>query len=290
MSRLNIVVKLFILVSLIAIRYWGTLANLPYKRLDSILDFLIFIFALNILLSIFLFIYRKRRGLPGRSNNNVTLGVRNIYFLIVTISTIGLILSLIGVEFGTLFTSLSIIAAAIAIISKEYISPIIAGFHIALSNTLTINDYVKIGDLKGKVVDIRLNKLKLLSEEDELIIISNDKAYFADIINYTKGNTRKIHINFDLSSSSFKAIETLEKELIDEINEFSEHIVSDSYYLKVMEVDKDQIGFRFQYELKKNEDRLIERDIRKKTIRKVINSIKLNGAANPVPTTRLANS
>ncbi|WP_235296093.1 mechanosensitive ion channel family protein [Portibacter marinus] len=283
MSRLNIVVKILILTGLIAMRYFETLATLPYERILTILDFLIFIFALNVVLSIFLHVYKRRKGLLGRGNNNVTLGIRNIYYLIVSLSTIGLILSLIGVEFGTLFTSLSIIAAAIAIISKEYISPIIAGFHIALSNTISINDYVKIGELKGKVVDIRLTKLKLLSDEDELIAISNEKAYFSDIINYTKGNIRKIHINFDLSSASFKAIEDLENELTEEIKDFSEHIVPESYYLKVMEVDKDQISFRFQYELKKSDDRNMEREIRRKTIRKVINSIKLNGASSPVP-------
>ncbi|GLR15675.1 mechanosensitive ion channel family protein [Portibacter lacus] len=276
MSRLNIFIKVLILIALILIRYFDLLLGIPYNWVITFLDFLIFLFSLNILLSFFLVVYKRRKTLTSKESNNVTLGVRNIYYLIVTLSIIGLVLSLIGVEFSTLFTSLSIIAAAIAIITKEYISPIIAGFHIALSNTLSINDYVKIGELKGRVLDIRLAKLKLLSEDDELIIISNEKAYFSEIINYTKGNVRKVNINFDLGSNYFNTIEQLESELIEEIQEFSDFIVEDSYYLKVVSIEKDQISFKFQYELKKNENRNLEKDIRKKTVRKVINSIKLN--------------
>jgi small-conductance mechanosensitive channel len=282
MSRLNIFVKLLILVALAILWYFRPTLIFQESWLDSLLNFAIFVFSLNTLLTLFVFFYRRRKGLGPKGSNNVTQGTRNIYYLIISISTIGFILSLTGVAFGTLFTSLSIIAAAIAIITKEYISPIIAGFHIALSNTISINDYVKIADLKGKVVDIRLTKLKLLSEDDELIIISNDKAYFSEIMNFTKGNVRKININFDLSPNNFVTIETLERELIDEIKDYASHIVDDSYILKVGDITKDVIKFKFQYELKKNDDRVFEEEIRRKTVRKVINGIKQNASPKAV--------
>lgn len=276
MSKLNIYVKGIILIVLTVLWFYRPSIIFKEAWVNSALNFFIFLFALNLVLSLFLIFYRKRKGLGVRGSNNVTLGTRNTYYLIVSIAAIGFILSLTGVEFGTLFTSLSIIAAAIAIITKEFLAPIIAGFHIALSNTISINDYVKIGELKGKVVDIRLTKLKLQSEDDELIIISNEKAYFSEIINYTKGNVRKININFDLSPNNFITIEALEKELIDEIKDYASHIEDQSYLLKVGDITKDVIKFKFQYELKKNDDRILEEEIRRKTVRKVINGIKQN--------------
>lgn len=211
-----------------------------------------------------------------REVDNILSGGRNIYYLILGFGFIAFLLSLAGINFGTLFTTLSIVAAAIAIVTKEFLAPIIAGFHIALSKNLNINDYVKIGDLKGKIVDLQLTKLKLLSDDDDLIIISNEKAYFNEIVNYTKGNARKVNLNFILSSDFEGTVDDLEQNLIDEILEFSTEIEKDSYNLKVMDIQKDSISFKFQYELKKQDDRNLEKIIRKKTIRKVVNHIKSN--------------
>lgn len=108
-------------------------------------------------------------------------------------------------------TSLSIVAAAIAIISKEYVSCIISGIIISFSKEINIDDYVRIGDTKGKILDINLTKITVLNEDDDVIYIPNDRAYMADIINYTKKEIKKVSIDFELGMEYHTTIEQLER-------------------------------------------------------------------------------
>ena len=103
-----------------------------------------------------------------------------------------------GIDMGKLLTSLSIFAAALAIISKEFVASIISGIIISFSNDINIDDYVKIGNNKGKILDINLAKISLLNEDDDIIFIPNDKVYMSDIINYTRRDIKKVSIDFEL--------------------------------------------------------------------------------------------
>ncbi len=276
MKRIPILFKIIIIIVL------GLLYYVFFETLDDrnnykiLVNYVLFLFSANLLYSIFVYFYKRRKHLGSKEADNILSGSRNIYYLVITSGTIGFFLSLLGIEFEKLFTTLTIFAAAIAIVTKEYISPIIAGFHIALSKNLNIGDYVKIGELKGKIVDLKLTKLKLLSDDDDLIIISNEKAYFNEVINFTKGNIRKVSINFILSSDFEGTVDDLEKNLIDEIKEYAEFIEGTSYNLRVSDINKDTLNFKFQYELKKSDDRELEKEIRKKTVRKIVNHIKEN--------------
>jgi hypothetical protein len=75
-----------------------------------------------------------------------------------------------------------------------------------------------------------------------------------------------------LPITSVYSVEELEQDLIDALKEYHEYIDNDSFFLKITHVVKDGISFIFQYTLQKsNSD--IEKQIRKKTIRKVINRL-----------------
>ncbi|MFN8329952.1 MAG: mechanosensitive ion channel [Saprospiraceae bacterium] len=103
---------------------------------------------------------------------------------------------LFGVEPRELITGLSILAASIAIITKDIAPDIICGIQISFSKDLAIGDYVKIGDQKGNVVDINISKIILQNENDDEIYIPNSKAYFSEMINYTKKEIRKYNLEF----------------------------------------------------------------------------------------------
>ncbi len=69
-----------------------------------------------------------------------------------------------------------------------------------------------------------------------------------------------------------KKVEELETELIATLSEFHHLIRTDSYRLKIVEIRKDYVSLKFQYILDKP-DRELERDIRRATIRKVLQII-----------------
>jgi small-conductance mechanosensitive channel len=244
-----------------------------YSVLHSVVDFLLLFTIVNIVSAILIMIYRLRKNIPYKYTDNVVNGINNLYYLIVTFGIILMILGFWGIDFMTLFTSLSIVAAALAIISKEYVSGIISGIIISFSKEINIDDYVKIGDNKGKILEINLIKITLLNDDDDVIYIPNDKVYMSEIINYTKKEIKKVSIDFDLSLKYHTTIEQLEKSLSEALKDFHQYIEAGSFNIKIVSVHHDYLSLKFQYTLKEV-NREVERMIRKKTIRLIANSIK----------------
>ncbi len=244
-----------------------------YYFFDSIIEFLILLTIVNIVTAALIMIYRLRKNIPYKFTDNVINGINNLYYLIVTFGVILMFLGFWGIDFKSLLTSLSIVAAAIAIISKEYVSGIISGIIISFSKEINIDDYVKINEHKGKIIDINLTKISLLNEDDDIIYIPNDKVYMSEIINYTKKEIKKVSIDFELGIKYHTTIEQLERNLADSLRDFHQYIEPDSFNVKIVDVHHEYLSLKFQYKLKEiNRD--VERLIRKKTIRLIANSIK----------------
>ena len=140
-------------------------------------------------------------------------------------------------------------AAAIAIVFKDYISPVVSGFIMAFGSDLNIGDHVKIGQHKGIIKDIRMSKLALQTDDDDIIFIPNDKVYLTEIMNYTTLEIKRVSIPFSLPSTSVKSVVELENELINELSEYHTYINKDSFNLKVVNIFKDFIEFKFQYSM-----------------------------------------
>lgn len=211
--------------------------------------------------------------------NNLTFGAENIYGIVITFTFIAFLLSLWGIDFKTLFTSLSIVAAAIAIVSKDFVSPVIGGLIVAISKDLSIGDIVRVGEHRGKIVDLSLTKIALLNEDNDRIYIPNDKAYLSEIINYSRGDLHRVSVPFELDPSSIGTIEELESNLKKALIAYRDEIVQDSFTLRIVEIRKDAVALKFQYTLERI-DLEIEKEIKRRTVRRVLNYITNRSLAN----------
>lgn len=239
----------------------------------GLIKLVVLLLSINIFYEISLILYRRTKSLKYRQSDNITVAVKNIYLLISFVVGILYLLNYIGLDLKTLFTSLSIVAAAIVLMFKEYLSPIISGFFLLSSKNIHIGDYVKINDQKGKIIDISLSKVLFLNEEDDLVTIPNDKVYTNEFVNYSKGNTHRVNFSFEISTENLKKIEELENNLIQVLEEYKSFIIEDSFFLRIQELKKDHAVLKFQYELKHME-RTLEKEIRKKSIRTIFNYIQ----------------
>ena len=156
--------------------------------------------------------------------------------------------------------------------TKEYIVDFLSGVYLSFSNTFEINDFVKIDHQKGKIVEIGMMKVKILNDDDDIVIIPNSKVYYSEIINYTKRDVRLMTVDFQIALKYIDSIEQLEKEIILSLESFSGYIEPKSYNLKVVEMKMDYLEVKFQYTLILV-DMDLQRKIRKKTIREVFNFI-----------------
>ncbi len=254
---------------------WGRLFSQGDKfshLLAAMIHFAVFALGLNLLLSFLSAVYRRRQKLSENQMDNVLTGLSNIYILAMTGAVIITLLSFFGIDPKNLFTGLTIVAAAIAIITKDYISNIISGITLTFSDEISLGDYVKIGEQKGRVTDITISRIALQSDDDEIIFILHNNVYTSEIINYTKKGIRRVSIEFELNINFLVTIETLEQELIDTLKDYHESIEPGSFRLKIVHIKKDSLDLKFQYTLKEI-NRQLEREIRKKTVHRVVNHI-----------------
>lgn len=271
----KIILQSFFIVLIFVFRIYKVdlLKNFNTDFLDTALKYVSFVLALSVLKGLLFYFHRKSKGLTNYSTDNITSGVNNIYALVVGIVGILTGITLMGVDVIGMFASLSIIAAAIAIISKDYISNIIGGMLIAFSNDVNVGDYVKVGENKGKVIDISITMFSLLTDDDDVVIMPNNMVYALDVINYTKRAIKKTSIEFEISLEAIQTVRQLENDLIATLEEYADIIEPNSYNLKAVAIKKDYVEFKFQYILAAPDPEK-ERAIRKKVIRRVVQIIK----------------
>lgn len=211
--------------------------------------------------------YMRRHKITRQ--DNFIIGVGHIYLVLLVIGLLVGVLSLFRIDVRQLFTSLSIVFAGVAILTKDYISNMINGMIITFSGQLSIGDNVRISTNRGKIIDITLLNIHLLNDDDDVIYIPNSVLFISEVINYTKREIKRTSIEFDIHLKHLKSVEELEALLTETLSAFQDLIKADSYYLRVGEVKKDVVSMKFQYILKEpNKD--LERQIRRRATRRLV--------------------
>jgi len=280
MKYIVLLFKMFIFGSLVAIRLgeWDVSRFYATFKYHEALDYYIMALAsLAIFLMLVDFIqfftvwwYRRRHKVWG--DDNFVIGVGQIYSLLLVIGIVVGLLSLFRIQVRELFTSLSIIFAGLAILTKDYISNMINGMIMTFSSQLSIGDNVSIGLHRGKITDITLQNIHLLNDDDDMIYIPNNVAMNSEVVNYTKREIKRTSIDFEIDLKHLKTVEELESILVEVLSPFKDLIKQESYYLRVAEVKKEYVALKFQYILKDpNKD--LERQIRRRTVRRLVEII-----------------
>lgn len=247
-------------------RYHDTL-EYYVKALASIAIFLV---ALDFVQFFAVWIYRKRHKVRGE--DNFVIGVGQIYSLVLVAGLVVSIMSLFRLQVREVFTSLSIIFAGLAILTKDYISNMINGMIVTFAGQLSIGDNVSIGLHRGKIIDITLQNIHLLNDDDDVIYIPNNVVLNSEVVNYTKRAIKRTSIDFEINLKYLHTVEELENNLVETLKPFHDLIKEDSYYLRVAEVRKDNVAMKFQYILKEPNKEL-ERAIRRRAIRRLVEII-----------------
>lgn len=270
-----VIIYAVLLFGVIYLKFFNSVTSdiiADYYQLQSVLAFVIFYIAINFFSNAAKYFYSKKNNIPVNKKNNVHFGIENIANFTIGAGLFIMFLSIFGINPSELITSLTIVAAAFAILTKEYIVDFLSGVYLSFSNTFEINDFVKIDHQKGKIVEIGMMKVKILNDDDDIVIIPNSKVYYSEIINYTKRDVRLMTVDFQIALKYIDSIEQLEKEIILSLESFSAYIEPKSYNLKVVEMKMDYLEVKFQYTLILV-DMDLQRKIRKKTIREVFNFI-----------------
>ncbi len=224
-------------------------------------------------------IYMRKHHMRQDTKDNFIIGINRISSMLSFLAFIICCFLFFEVNVKDLFTSISIVAAAIALISKDYVANMINGMIIMFSNQLSLNDYIKVGDHKGKIVDITLINIHLVNDDEDLIFVPNTVVLSSNVVNYTKRRIKKITIDFELHENKLDELGKLEDFLKKGMKEYHGYIKRDSYNLRVVQIAKDAISLKFQFVLLKH-NKEIEREIRKKIFHLIVSFIHEKEAIN----------
>lgn len=206
--------------------------------------------------------YRPQGGVK---KDNFTTGLSQIARIVYGLIFCVLMFSMFNISMKEAITTLSLLAAALVLITKDYISNLINGMYMTFARIVNIGDTVKIADTKGKIIDITLSNVHLLNEDDDIVYIPNNNVFTSQIINYTRRELKKSSIDFELDVTQIDQLEKIEKELIFSLNDLQDLIQPGSMVLKVNNIKHQYYSFKFQYilndTLNKEQDNKVKRQV-----------------------------
>lgn len=275
-KRLRFLFKVLIFViAIVALNYFRN-EIIKFGVPDYIIQAVRFYLSADLVISfirlVIVFIYERKNRINRGSKNNFILGINQISNILHTFNLIGSSLALFGLNPINLITSLSIVAAAIAIISKDYIANMINGMLIMFSDELMIGDEIKIGEVKGKIVDITLINLHIINDDEDLIFIPNSIIFTSQIFNYTKRRVRKVSFDFDMKNDLITEVATIENYIKTSLKAYEKYIHPDSYNLRIIKINENFTALKFQFVLNTHAA-VQERDIRRVALRAVLKYI-----------------
>src|SRR5690606_29360704 len=164
-------------------------------------------------------------------------------------------------------TSMTIVAMAIAVIFRDYITNMISGLIVMFSEQLSVGDRIKVGEHKGRIIDITFANLVLQDEEDDIVMVPNNMVFTSTFMNLSAHQSSLFTVRFELPLEVSLHMEELEeylkKSLITHPNlEFKE----DEFQVKVLDIGKDFVRYKIDLYAVTNSNRMhrnIENEILK---------------------------
>jgi small-conductance mechanosensitive channel len=210
---------------------------------------------------------------PKRKKDNFTIGINHISKIIYGVLVTAIVMSLLNISIKEALTTLSLLAAALVVMTKDYIANVINGMYITFTKLVNIGDQVAIGNSRGKILDITLTNVHLLSEDDDIIYIPNNKVFSEEIINYTRRDLKKSYIDFQINPYVISDISELEKILWNEISLLHVEIIDGSFSVKTVLIKVDAIDCKVHYILKDPLNREVDNQIKRILKRKIVTLI-----------------
>lgn len=269
------ILKLIILFSLLYYRSSYSDNLLEWNIPPSIIDGLLFYLSGALLISIgrivLVYFYLKRKNRNSEFKDTFLLGINRIASFLTNFFLILAILIGSGVDVEKFFTSITIVAAAIAILSKDYINNMINGLIMMFGDQLALNDYIKIGEHNGKIIDINFLNIVLENVDGDKILIPNNAIITGQLTSYSELSLRKITFGFELPSNHSITDESLNTAILEGIAEHQSLLVQNSDNLLIKEINKEGIAYEFSVELISKNDQAKGKILRK--IKEVVQTV-----------------
>ena len=141
--------------------------------------------------------------------------VTDLVVAAVSIGAIGLLMSRMGINLSSLFATSAILTAVIGLSLQDTLGNMVAGVTLQLDSSLRVGDWIKVGDISGKVSEIRWRYTAIETRNWETVIVPNAQLIKGQVIvqGRRSGETQKwrrwIYFNVDFRYSPTQVIEAV---------------------------------------------------------------------------------
>ncbi|MGH2623034.1 MAG: mechanosensitive ion channel family protein, partial [Sphingobacterium sp.] len=182
------------------------------QKINSIHSFLIPSIALSIVRFIIIILYNTRNA-NKTVRGNFVLGINRLTAVLNTVIALVALMIMFGINPKEFITSMTIVAMAIAVLFRDYITNMVSGLIIMFSDQLSVGDRIQVGENKGRIIDITLVNLVLQNEEDDILMVPNNYVFNSTFLNLSAHQSSLFTVKFELPLSVSIHIEKLEEQL-----------------------------------------------------------------------------
>lgn len=247
-------------------------SRMAVDLLNGILFFLIFNVVISVMALFVISIYAVNKHVVHIRDNNFILGIKRIVTMLNVILAIVAIMKTVSINPLEFVTSISIAAAAFALLSKDYITNMINGLIIMFSDKLSLGNYIVVDKNKGKIIDITFLNVVILDDEGDIHYIPNTTMLTQVVINHSHLLYKKVYFEFDIDNRLGLDMDFLYEKLWQEMVPYTDYIEPNSFLVRPKEIEKDFIKYRLVFHIKTMEI-YRERIIKKQLLQTIITLI-----------------
>jgi len=217
------------------------------EGLSNIINAFLFLLGANILISLARMLTARiylRKQKDENLHPNFLLGIAWISNILNSIVFISALIMAFGLRPFEFLTSLTIVAAAIAIVSKEYITNTINGLIIMFTDQFSLGDTIKINDQKGIIKDITLLNTVLKRDDGLTMMIPNNLMLSTHVINYRFTDRKDVEFLFEVPIETQLSLKEIKERIEPKLKKRLESKEISKFVVGLDGVFKEKIAFK----------------------------------------------
>ncbi len=116
--------------------------------------------------------------------------VATLFHYVLLLLGLMIVLQTAGIDLTTLTVLAGAVGVGVGLGLQDVVNNFISGLIILFERPIKVNDRVQVGDIDGKIADIRARSTTVLTNDNVSIIIPNSKFITENVINWTHNDSR----------------------------------------------------------------------------------------------------
>ena len=129
-------------------------------------------------------------------NASIEQLLKNLILVLIIVFALASVLAQFGFDIVSLVAGLGIVGLAVGFAAQSTLANFIAGITILIEQSFQVGDWVRLGEIEGRVVKISLRATQILDRDNIIVIIPNATMSSSEVINLTS----KKMIRFDVKA------------------------------------------------------------------------------------------